>query len=88
MEPLTKEGDVYQGYCLRCHDVHGLRQLLHDNDIPLDLPQNKRTPVVPGGFAGGEGGLNNTALRLINDNDLITRNLENQSSELKGFCSN
>jgi hypothetical protein len=40
MRPLTVEGEVYKGYCLRCHDVPQLRQLLSDSSIPLDLPRN------------------------------------------------
>jgi hypothetical protein len=37
MKPQTLEGRVYKGYCLRCHDVHDLRQLLDDPNVPMDL---------------------------------------------------
>lgn len=39
MQPQTVEAISYKGYCLRCHDVHDLRRLLRDPNIPLDLPR-------------------------------------------------
>jgi hypothetical protein len=35
--PQTVENRVYKGYCLSCHDVYTLQQLLTDQTIPLDL---------------------------------------------------
>lgn len=40
MRPRTIEGRVYKGFCLRCHDVYDLRQLLHDPEIPLNLARD------------------------------------------------
>jgi hypothetical protein len=37
MQPETIEGRVYKGYCLSCHDVYALRQLLGDPTITLNL---------------------------------------------------
>ena len=37
MAPQTIEGYSYKGYCLRCHDVPQLRQLLNEPDIPMNL---------------------------------------------------
>lgn len=37
MKPLTTKGRVYKGFCLSCHDVYELRQLLNDTSIPLSL---------------------------------------------------
>lgn len=40
MKPLTVEGQCYEGYCLRCCDVHDLRRLLNDHTIPVDLTRH------------------------------------------------
>ena len=39
MEALTLQGRSYKGYCLRCNNVHQLREILGDPSIPLDLPR-------------------------------------------------
>jgi hypothetical protein len=39
MTPQTEEGKSYKGVCLYCHDVPMLRIILHEPDIPLDLPR-------------------------------------------------
>lgn len=37
MQPQTVKGRVYEGYCLCCHDVYALRQLLSDPSISFSL---------------------------------------------------
>mmetsp|Transcript_30333 Transcript_30333/g.44863 ORF Transcript_30333/g.44863 Transcript_30333/m.44863 type:complete len:623 (-) Transcript_30333:143-2011(-) len=58
MEPLTREGQVFMGYCLACHDVMSLRRLLNDPDIPDQLLRHDETLTAaeePGGIMVMDG---------------------------------
>jgi hypothetical protein len=57
MMPLTVEGICYKGYCLHCHDVPMLRSLLHEPNIPLDLPRDDLLEVSLHSMQSPEDGI-------------------------------